>query len=79
MVVDAVYNTLITKSFYFMLNMVLALFQPQEGAVDHLWPCKGEERSGKRCFLGYLSDILLGKNHNVVEDIVYNTLIKILC
>ena len=47
MVEGFVSGALITKSFYFMLNMFLALFQPQSGAVEHIWPFKGEERGVK--------------------------------
>ena len=53
----------------------LALFQLQAGAVDRLWPFKGEEMSGQCWFLGFLCDSLLEKNHNVVEGVVYDTLI----
>ena len=45
LVEDVVYDTLVTKSFYLMLNMVFGYFQPEAGAVGHLWTFKGEERS----------------------------------
>ena len=53
----------------------LALFQPQSDAVDHLWTFKGEESSGQPCVQGWICDHLLDNNKNVVEDIVYDTLI----
>ena len=46
---EVVSSALITKSFYFMLNMFLALFQPHSGAVDRLRTFKGEEGSGQLC------------------------------
>ena len=45
MVEDVVSGALIIKSFYFMLKTFFGIFQPQAGAVDHLWKFKGEEES----------------------------------
>ena len=49
MVEDYIFDALITKYFYSMLNMFLVLFQPQGSDVDHLRPFKGEECIGQRC------------------------------